>query len=164
CVEDCPLPDRTIDRSARPRRRLDQSRPAAPQGAASLRAGGVRRAGRVRGRRPRTGVHLHFQRLRRSTRRVPEHRAILPARARPPRHRLGPAEPAPVSAAWDATARLLWMLLPSQLRAVPDVWLVEATTSVSIRSCLRALSADDVSRLDFEGLEELIAAPFLGEV
>src|SRR5439155_5147851 len=37
--------------------------------------------------RPGTGVYLHFQRLRRSTRRVPEHRAILPARARP---RLGP--------------------------------------------------------------------------
>ena len=83
---------------------------------------------------------------------------------RPPRQRREPAAPAPVSAAWEAKARLLWMLLPSQLRAVPDAWLVEATTSVSIRSCLRALSADDVSRLDFEGLEELIAAPFLGEV
>src|SRR5205823_274709 len=83
---------------------------------------------------------------------------------RPSRQRLEPAAPAPVSAAWEAKARLLWMLLPSQLRAVPDAWLVEATTSVSIRSCLRALSADDVSRLDFEGLEELIAAPFLGEV
>src|SRR5207245_933727 len=63
------------------------SRPAAPQGAAPLRAGGVRRAGRVRGRRPGTGLYLHFQRLRRSTRRVPEYRAVLPARARP---RLGP--------------------------------------------------------------------------
>src|SRR5256886_1129755 len=77
---------------------------------------------------------------------------------RPPRQRREPAAPAPVSAAWEAKARLLWMLLPSQLRAVPDAWLVEATTSVSIRSCLRALSADDVSRLDFAGLEELISA------
>jgi len=83
---------------------------------------------------------------------------------RSPPQRREAAALAPVSAAWDAKARLLWMLLPSQLRALPEAWLVEATTSVSIRSCLRALSADDVSRLGFEGLEELVAPQFLGEV
>ncbi len=84
---------------------------------------------------------------------------------RPPRQRREQALPvSPVSAAWDAKARLLSLLLPSQLRTLPDAWLVEGTTSVSIRSCLRALSADDVAVLQFEGLEELIAPPWLGEV
>jgi hypothetical protein len=82
----------------------------------------------------------------------------------PPRQRREPAVAAPASAAWEAKARLLWVLLPSQLRAVADAWLVEGTTSVSIRSCLRALSADDVARLQFEGLEELVASQFLAEV
>ncbi|HZX93371.1 MAG TPA: hypothetical protein VFE90_02570 [Myxococcales bacterium] len=84
---------------------------------------------------------------------------------RPPRQRRELAVPvAPVSAAWDAKARLLWLLLPSQLRAVADAWLVEGTTSVSIRSCLRALTAEDVARVQFEGLEELIAPRFLEEL
>lgn len=84
---------------------------------------------------------------------------------RPPRQRREQAVSSfPVSAAWEAKARLLWMLLPAQLRAVPDAWMVEGTTSVSIRSCLRALSAEDVARLQFEGLEELIAPQFLGEL
>jgi hypothetical protein len=82
----------------------------------------------------------------------------------PQRQRREPTVSAPVSAAWEAKARLLWVLLPSQLRAVPNAWLVEGTTSVSIRSCLRALSAEDVARLRFEGLEELIAPQFLPEV
>ncbi len=84
---------------------------------------------------------------------------------RPPRQRRDRAALSfPVSAAWEAKARLLRVLLPAQLRAVPDAWLVEGTTSVSIRSCLRALTADDVARLQFEGLEELIAPQFLGEL
>jgi len=82
----------------------------------------------------------------------------------PPRHRREPAAPASSGATWEAKARLLWVLLPSQLRAVANAWLVEGTTSVSIRSCLRALSADDVARLQFEGLEELVASQFLAEV
>jgi len=84
----------------------------------------------------------------------------------PPRHRREPTAAVPVSAgaAWEAKARLLWVLLPSQLRAVANAWLVEGTTSVSIRSCLRALSPDDVARLQFEGLEELVAPQFLTEV
>lgn len=84
---------------------------------------------------------------------------------RPPRQRSELAVPmSPVSAAWDAKARLLSLLLPSQLRAVPDAWTVEGTTSVSIRSCLRALAPEDVARLQFEGLEELIVPPSLGEL
>src|SRR3954469_23219136 len=84
---------------------------------------------------------------------------------RPPRQRREQAVPASSgSAAWDAKARLLSLLLPSQLRTIPDAWLVEGTTSVSIRSCLRALSAEDVARLQFEGLEELIAPQSLAEV
>src|SRR4051812_9376268 len=84
---------------------------------------------------------------------------------RPPRQRREQSLPtSPVSAAWEAKARLLSMLLPSQLRAVPEAWLVEGSTSVSIRSCLRALPADEIGRLQFEGLDDLVAPPFLGEV
>src|SRR6267142_1571901 len=79
----------------------------------------------------------------------------------PPRHRRELAVTSPVSAAWEAKARLLSMLLPSQLRAVPNAWLVEGTTSVSIRSCLRALPPEEVARIQFEGLEELVASSFL---
>src|SRR5581483_11260095 len=84
---------------------------------------------------------------------------------RPPRQRRDQtASSFPVSAAWEAKARLLSVLLPAQLRAVPDAWLVEGTTSVSIRSCIRALDPEDVARLQFEGLEQLIAPQFLGEL
>ena len=84
---------------------------------------------------------------------------------RPPRQRREEAVPAaPVSAAWEAKARLLSLLLPSQLRAVPNAWMVEGTTSVSIRSSLRALTTEDIDRLLFEGIEELVAPPFLNEI
>ncbi|HYS08803.1 MAG TPA: hypothetical protein VEP66_08660 [Myxococcales bacterium] len=82
----------------------------------------------------------------------------------PPRTRREAAATSPVSATWEAKARLLSMLLPSQLRAVPNAWLVEGTTSVSIRSCLRALPPEEVARIQFEGLEELVASSFLSEV
>src|SRR3954464_6631208 len=63
---------------------------------------------------------------------------------RPPRQRRELAVPvAPVSAAWDAKARLLWLLLPSQLRAVADARLVEGTTSASTPSRLRGPPAED---------------------
>ena len=83
---------------------------------------------------------------------------------RPPRQRRDPNGQSPISAAWEAKARLLRVLLPSQLRAVPNAWLVEGTTSVSIRSCLRALSAEDVAHLDFEGLEKLVVPQSLPEL
>src|SRR5262249_41884498 len=82
----------------------------------------------------------------------------------PPRHRREVTITSPVSAAWEAKARLLSMLLPSQLRAVPNAWLVEGTTAVSIGSCLRGLPPEEIGRLQFEGLEELVVASFLPEV
>lgn len=45
--------------------------------------------------------------------------------------------------------------LESQVDGEP--WLVEGTTYVSIRSALRALTPDDVARLTFDGLENLVA-------
>jgi hypothetical protein len=70
----------------------------------------------------------------------------------------------PVSADWDLKARMLSLLLPAQLRAADGAWLVEATTTVSIRSCLLALSQEDVAQLQFEGLEKLIAPAGLEEL
>jgi hypothetical protein len=73
-------------------------------------------------------------------------------------------EQSPCSAEWDLKARMLSLLLPAQLREAGGAWLVEATTSVSIRSSLLALSPEDVAQIQFEGLEELVAAPHLEEV
>jgi hypothetical protein len=70
----------------------------------------------------------------------------------------------PASAEWDLKARMLSLLLPAQLHEAKGAWLVEATTTVSIRSCLNALSQEDVAQLQFEGLEELISAPYLEEL
>src|SRR5471032_643502 len=70
----------------------------------------------------------------------------------------------PASAEWDLKARMLSLLLPAQLHEAGGAWLVEATTTVSIRSCLLALSQEDVAQLQFEGLEELISAPYLEEL
>jgi hypothetical protein len=70
----------------------------------------------------------------------------------------------PVSASWEAKSRLLRLLVPSQLQAVPGAWLLEGVTSVSIRSCLKALPVPDILRLKFEGLEELISQDAIDEV
>jgi hypothetical protein len=84
---------------------------------------------------------------------------------RPPRQRRDESQAdSPVSAEWDLKARMLSLLLPAQLREASGAWMVEATTTVSIRSCLLALSQEDVGQLQFEGLEELIAAPHLDEL
>jgi hypothetical protein len=83
-----------------------------------------------------------------------------PARQRPDENSLR----TPVSADWDLKARMLSLLLPAQLKAADGAWLVEATTTVSIRSCLLALSQEDVAQLQFEGLEKLVAAPALDEL
>jgi len=45
-----------------------------------------------------------------------------------------------------------------------EPYFVEGTTYVSIRSALRALSAEDISRLTFDGLERLVAGERLEEV
>ena len=52
----------------------------------------------------------------------------------------------------------------SRLRGPGEPWLVEGTTYVSIRSALRALRPDEVSRLTFDGLEELVLPERLEEV
>jgi hypothetical protein len=84
---------------------------------------------------------------------------------RPPRQRhIETQEQSPVSAEWDLKARMLSLLLPAQLREGGGASMVEATTTVSIRSSLLALSPEDVARVQFEGLEELIAAPHLEEL
>ncbi|HEY2031024.1 MAG TPA: hypothetical protein VGH20_17625, partial [Myxococcales bacterium] len=86
---------------------------------------------------------------------------------RPPRQRqveVERPEHSPVSVDWDLKARMLSLLLPAQLSEAQGAWLVEATTMVSIRSCLLALSQEDVAQIQFHGLEDLIAAPHLEEL
>ena len=57
---------------------------------------------------------------------------------------------------WRARRHQLRNGLRSYLRGVPGAWLLEGTTWVSIRSCLKALTAADIARLQFDGLEELV--------
>jgi hypothetical protein len=52
----------------------------------------------------------------------------------------------------------------ARLHGAGEPWLVEGTTYVSIRSALRALTAEEVSRLTFDGLEELVLPERLEEV
>ncbi|MFL5313359.1 MAG: hypothetical protein ACJ79H_23235, partial [Myxococcales bacterium] len=52
----------------------------------------------------------------------------------------------------------------SRLHGPGEAWLVEGTTYVSIRSALRALRSDEVARLTFDGLEELVLPQKLEEV
>ena len=72
-------------------------------------------------------------------------------------NRRGPRlDGAPLSAEWRERRKHLRHVLPSYLRGVPGALLVESTTWVSIRSCLRALGPADLARLQFDGLEELV--------
>ncbi len=88
---------------------------------------------------------------------------LRPVRGRPSGR--APAEGrAPLSAQWAATRHQLRLVLPSYLRGVRDAWLVEGFTWVSIRSCLRALEPADIARLEFEGIEELVAPERLVEL
>ena len=73
-------------------------------------------------------------------------------------------EPAPLSASFRERRHQLRLVLASHLRGNPEAWLVEGTTSVSIRSCLRALRPANIGRLAFEGLEELVVPERLHEV
>ena len=70
---------------------------------------------------------------------------------------------------WREKRHQLRLALPSHLASlVPQVegepWLIEGTTYVSLRSALRALSAADVDKLTFDGLEELVRAEHLDRV
>jgi len=70
----------------------------------------------------------------------------------------------PLSREWRDKRNQLRHALPSHLRAEPEAWLIEGTTYVSIRSCLRALTPEDLRRLGFDGLEELIKPEHLQEL
>ena len=52
----------------------------------------------------------------------------------------------------------------TRLRGLDGKWLVEGTTYVSIRSCLKALQPDDVARLTFDGIEALVVESRLPEL
>ena len=82
-----------------------------------------------------------------------------------PGRRPGPA------ASWAERRRSLRRALPVQLTRVERALagrgrplLLEGTTYVSIRSCLRALEAEDVAALTFDGIETLVRAERLEEV
>jgi hypothetical protein len=86
----------------------------------------------------------------------------------------------PLATDWREKRHQLRLVLPSyleRLRArgpatgggrrpehVIEPWYVEGTTYVSIRSSIRALGREDVQRLNFDGLEAVVARPYLEEV
>jgi hypothetical protein len=65
-------------------------------------------------------------------------------------------EHAPLNKEWREKRYQLRLLLPAHVRAQPEAWLVEGTTWVSIRSCLRALSHQEIAQLLFDGLDQLV--------
>src|SRR5438067_2175350 len=72
-------------------------------------------------------------------------------------------ESAPLSAEWRSIRRQLRRVLPAHLHELGGALLIEATTWVSIRSCLRALGPEEIARLSFDGLEALVAPQHLDE-
>ncbi len=85
-------------------------------------------------------------------------------RLQPSRAPRGNEEHAPLSKAWRDRRYQLRLLLPSHLRGQPGAFLVEGTTWVSIRSCLRALPHEVIARLEFEGLAELVQPSHIEQV
>lgn len=77
---------------------------------------------------------------------------------RPLRGARGIGTSSPLSTEWRAKRSQLRLALPAYLRGLEGAWLVEGTTYVTIRSCLRALKPGDIARLTFDGLEELVPA------
>jgi hypothetical protein len=88
------------------------------------------------------------------------YQALPPLRQRP----AGAEQTAPLSVAWRKKRYQLRLVLPSYLHGQDGAALIEGTTWVSIRSCLRALSEQDIARLAFEGIEELVAPEQLPEL
>jgi hypothetical protein len=82
------------------------------------------------------------------------------------RHRSGRGEPegAPNSRLWREKRHHLRLVLPAYLRGMRGAFLIEGTTQVSIRSCLRALAPAEVARLTFPGIEELVQADKLPDL
>jgi hypothetical protein len=81
-----------------------------------------------------------------------ENRLVQDLRSAKPRS----PEGAPVSHAYAARRTDLRHSLEAHLRSVPGSLLVEGTTYVSVRSCLRALTATDIQRLTFDGIQEVV--------
>ncbi|MFL5360754.1 MAG: hypothetical protein ACJ78U_07305, partial [Myxococcales bacterium] len=113
---------------------------------------------------------------------------VRPLAERTTRRRRDPG-PSPLATDWREKRHQLRLVLPSYLdrlrargapkteeRASPatgggrrpeqtiEPWYVEGTTYVSIRSSIRALGRADVQRLNFDGLEAVVARPYLEEV
>jgi hypothetical protein len=70
---------------------------------------------------------------------------------------------------WRLKRHQLRLVMPAYLGRLRselggEPWFVEGATYVSIRSALRALAADDVARLTFDGLEKLIVVDHLERV
>jgi hypothetical protein len=80
--------------------------------------------------------------------------------------RRGPNFASPLTHDWWVKRHQLRRVVPAYLKRlrgrVPgEPWLLEGVTYVSIRSALRALSEEDLSRLAFDGLEQLLAPEHL---
>ena len=87
----------------------------------------------------------------------------------PERGPIRPAQTSSLTSDWRIKRHQLRRAVPSYLarlrKCIPgEPWLVEGTTYVSVRSALRALSSEDVSRLTFDGLERLVSLQHLAEV
>ena len=81
----------------------------------------------------------------------------------------GPSHRPSLTAEWRIKRHQLRRVVPSYLarlrgRASGEPWVVEGITYVSVRSALRALSPEDISRLTFDGLERLVLAEDLAKV
>src|SRR5207302_1556616 len=83
---------------------------------------------------------------------------------RPQRQGRGSEDHAQLSREWRARRHQLRLVLPSVLNGQKEAWLVEGTTYVSIRSCLKALGPQEIARLEFAGIEELVQPAHLGEL
>jgi len=93
---------------------------------------------------------------------------VRPLAERTTRRRRDPG-PSPLATEWREKRHQLRLVLPSYLarlqgRGTGEPWYVEGTTYVSIRSSIRALTRDDVMRLHFDGLEEVVARAHLEDV
>jgi len=93
---------------------------------------------------------------------------VRPLAERATKRRRDPG-PSPLATEWREKRHQLRLVLPSYLsrlrgKGSGEPWYVEGTTYVSIRSSLRALKRDDVMRLNFDGLEGMVARPYLEEV
>src|SRR3954468_1809147 len=93
---------------------------------------------------------------------------VRPLAERATKRRRDPG-PSPLATEWREKRHQLRLVLPCYLgrlrgRGSGEPWYVEGATYVSIRSSIRALSRDDVMRLRFDGLEEVVPRPHLEEV